>query len=70
MHKCPGEISLCYNVRFGVHSLEGVSNEDGDTADAAAKIMIPSRAPDPLNTALSRVARLYSYIQYSDCSGF
>lgn len=44
---CSEEKSFCYNVRLGVHSFDVVSNEDGHIADAAAKVMIPSVAPDP-----------------------
>lgn len=34
-----------YNVKIGARS----SNEAGHTADAAAKVMTPSEAPDPLH---------------------
>lgn len=38
-----------YNVKIGVRRFEAVSNEAGHTADAAAKVMTPSEAPDPLH---------------------
>lgn len=52
-----GAVSYC-NVRLGARSFEAVSNEAGHAADAAAKVMTPSGAPDPLSTALPYLARL------------
>lgn len=53
---------FCYNVRLGVQSFVVVSNEDGHIADAAAKVMIPSVAPDPLlNAALPQALRSTAY---------
>lgn len=45
-----------------MHSFEAVSNEDSRTADAAAKVMIPSIAPDPLpNAELPQALRSMAY---------
>lgn len=56
------ENSFYYNARLGVYSFDAVSNEDGHTADAAAKVMIPSIAPDPLlSAALPQTLRSTAY---------
>lgn len=61
--KGSGESSFSCHVRFGIHSFDAVSNDDIHNADAAAKVMIPSGAPDPLIAALPCVARLTSHDQ-------
>lgn len=40
---------------------KAVFKKNGRTAYAAAKVMIPSRAPDPLSTAFPCVARFSLY---------
>lgn len=52
---------LYYIVRLVASIFKAVLKENGRTAYAAAKVMIPSRAPDPLSTAFPCVARLSLY---------